>query len=108
MNEVGAKKHLIEKIWWAIPPVFLVCVYWPLLMLILDGKYSLSGWFSDLKSITIGDSTLYGTFMFGFMMLGYILTINRSLKVRVIVPSILGIIGLWVGFLIALVISESP
>ncbi len=108
MEEIKEKPNLIERGWWLIPPAFIIFVYWPLIRWILDGTYSLDNWLRDLNSfLVMGDSGLYAIFMFGFIGIGYLLTIKRSLKIRIIIPSVLGAVGHWVGFLLAMGMSSS-
>jgi len=103
---VAKTKDLIEKIWWVIPPVVVVFVYYPLFITIAEGRYSLGKcifWLQYLFLSSIG--RIYVIFTFGFMGIGYYLTRGKSLSLRVAVPIILAIIGHFVGLFMALILA---
>ena len=99
-------KDQIEKIWWVIPPVVVVFVYYPLFITIAEGRYSLGKcifWLQYLFLSSIG--RIYVIFTLGFMGIGYCLTRKKSLPLRVAVPIILAVIGHFVGLFMALIIA---
>ena len=101
-------KYLIEKIWWVIPPLFVVFVFYPLFITIIDGKYSLGRcvlWLQYLFLSSIG--RIYVISTFGFMGIGYYMVRGESLSLRVAVPIMLSIIGFFVGLFMALLIAGS-
>jgi hypothetical protein len=106
-------RDLIEKIWWVIPPI--IVVFGMPLYFALDSmiRYSYPVNYSDLLMV-LGTFISFGflgggiliIFTFGFMGYGcYLVRKRTSLSLRIIVPSILGIIGFYVGMFALLIIG---
>lgn len=101
-------EDMIEKVWWMIPPVIIVFVFYPIFITITDGRYSLGKcvfWLQYLFLSPIG--RIYVVFTFGFMGIGYYVTREKSLSLRVAVPTILSVIGFFIGVFMALIIAGS-
>jgi hypothetical protein len=101
-------KDMIEKVWWAIPPVIIVFVFYPIFITIADGRYSLGKcvfWLQYLFLSPIG--RIYVVCTFGFMGIGYYVTRGKTLALRVAVPMILSVIGFFAGIFMALIIVGS-
>jgi cbb3-type cytochrome oxidase subunit 1 len=106
-------RDLIEKIWWVIPPIIMV--FGIPLYDALDNtiRYSHSVNYIDflmVPEIFISWGFLGGgiliIFTFGFMGIGYYFVRKKiSLALRIIVPSILGIIGFYAGHFALLIIG---
>ena len=86
-------KDLIEKIWWAIPPVVVVFGVLHFITMEYDGSFSLDKYVFWLQILLL---TSYGRittiFMFVFMGIGYYLTSDKQLVLRIVVPIILSTI----------------
>lgn len=106
-------KNLIEKIWWVIPPIivtFVIPLYRALDSLI---RYSYPINYRDLLMVpeTFISFGFFGggifiIFFLGFMGIGYYSVRKKvSLALRIIVPSILGIIGFYAGFFALFIIG---
>ena len=103
-------RDLIEKIWWVIPPIIVVFGI-PLYFAVkqtLEPSVPLN-WFIALYgehlSLMIEYLTSFGgivtIFFFGFMGIGYYLTRKQtSLLLRIIITTILGIIGSFAGIIL--------
>ncbi|RLA77337.1 MAG: hypothetical protein DRG33_07115 [Deltaproteobacteria bacterium] len=105
-------KNMIEKIWWAIPPVVVLFVFMPLQIYFNLRKYHLapfsmgtvinewvfhiSQWFADPLGM------IFVVLIIGFMGIGYYIAIRKSLLLRIVVPTMLGIMGFYVGYVILL------
>ncbi len=101
-------KDVIEKVWWVVPPVVIILVFYPLFITITDGRYSPGKcifWLRYLFLSNIG--RIYSIFTFGFMGIGYYVTKGRSLSLRLVVPIILGITGFFIGVFMALILAGS-
>ena len=105
-------KDLIEKIWWMIPPVFVVFVFMPLEAYFEVRRHSLSP-FNGRDVVNYWISTfLYCTselfamilivFTFGFMSFGYYLIRRKSLALRISIPILLAILGFYTGAVVIL------
>jgi len=104
-------KDVIEKIWWVIPPVVVVCGI-PLFHTYREiSTFGLTG--SSFVDIYIKCTYLYllkGFFSFATafiiisisisMGIGYCLTVKRSLSLRIIIPIIAGFFGYLVSLLL--------
>jgi len=122
-------KSLIDRFWWVIPPVFLTFIYHPLFLAISGHSYYLLSstwheamlksirrefsvmWFENIRrlfSLKYEGGLLVPLFMFGFMGIGFIITKKMSLKYKILIPSILGAIGLRIGFYAALYYYPEP
>ena len=109
-------RDLIEKIWWVIPPI--VIVFGMPLCIVLDmairyppvNYINILMVFLMVPEIFISWGFLGGgiliIFTFGFMGIGYYLVRKKmSLALRIIIPSILGIIGFFAGHVALLIIG---
>jgi hypothetical protein len=108
-------RDIIEKIWWVIPPIIVVFGI-PLYRAVkqtLEPSVPLN-WFIALFGTHLSFmieylTALYGTvaiFFFGFMGIGYYLVRKQpSLLRRIIIVSVLGIIGWIVGMFALLIIG---
>jgi hypothetical protein len=98
-------KSLIEKVWWVIPPVFMVLVFLPVFRWIAVGRYSFSEWIGIFQYLLGSiDGRIVTIFMLGFMSIGYYLIRRKSLLLRIIVPIISAIIGFYIGFVIVFIL----
>ncbi len=101
-------KSLIDRFWWVIPPVFIVFVFWP-----ISQGYAFAGsWLKNIHQLFCFDegSWIVLLFMFGFVEIGFIITKKMALKYKIIITTILGIIGLYVvgGFVALMIYYKEP
>jgi len=115
--ELTKAKSLIERIWWAIPPVVVFFLAVPFTYIFIE--MSEFGFGSDLfirlyiKNLSIfsymvsDDPTGNGALVFTivFIALGSHLTRKKVLLMRLTVPIVLGTIGFFVGILITWMIG---
>jgi hypothetical protein len=110
-GEAEKSKSLIERAWWIIPPVFIVFIYWPLVRHLGSFEYlSFESYVRQLEYFIFDEPApifYWSYFIFGFMAVGYYLTKNRSLVLKIIVPSILAILGSIIGGFVAITFSPS-
>lgn len=107
-------KCLIEKIWWAIPPVVVVFGI-PLFLTLKEmidfsqspslfiWCYSKNFYIHIIKKFIV----LYGLvtiFTFGFMGVGYYLSRGNVISLRMIIPIITAVLGYFISHIIALII----
>nr|QNO44393.1 hypothetical protein DGMLNGLO_00005 [Methanosarcinales archaeon ANME-2c ERB4] len=101
-------KDVIEKIWWAIPPVVIVFVFFPLVIIVIEGGCSFDKcvfWLQYLFFSPIG--RIYVIFTFGFGGAGYYLVRKKKLSLRIVIPILLGIVGFVIGLFMALILAGS-
>ena len=109
--ELTKTKSLIERIWWAIPPVVVFFLTVPFTYIFLEMSEFDFGFDSFvslyIKNLSIfsymvsDDPTGNGALVFTivFIALGSYLTRKKVLLIRLTVPIVLGTIGFFVGIL---------
>jgi len=99
-------KRLIEKVWWMIPPVFMVFVFLPVFRWLEVRRYSFGEWIGTFQYLLGSiDGRIVTISMFGLMGIGYYFIRRKTLLLRIIIPIILAIIGFYMGFLIVFIVA---
>ena len=105
---MAESKKTIEKIWWAIPPIFIVFVFFPLIH--HWGAFecvSFESYVRTLKFLVIDEPTpifFHSYFIFGFMCVGYYVSRRKGLMLRITIPIILAIFGMFIEIVAMFVI----
>ncbi|MHC1600377.1 MAG: hypothetical protein ACXQS5_06135 [Candidatus Methanospirareceae archaeon] len=99
-------KEIIEKIWWVIPPVVVVFMFLPVFRWLDVGRCSFGEWIGIFQFL-LGEITgiIVAISMAMFMGIGYYLIKRKSLLLRLIIPTLLAIIGFYIGFVIVFILA---
>ncbi len=101
-------KSLIDRFWWVIPPTFAMFVFWP-----MSQGYAFAGsWLNNIRQLLRFDEGgwIILLFMFGFMGIGYIITKRMAVIYKIIITTILGLIGLYIvgGTVLWMIYMKEP
>jgi hypothetical protein len=89
-------KSLIEKLWWVIPPVFMVFVFLPVFRWLDVGRYSFGEWIGIFQYLLGSiDGRIVTISMLGLMGIGYYLIRRKGKKKNPIERRIAHELFLW-------------
>ncbi len=108
-------RDFIEKLWWIIPPVFVIFVFYPWMDYNGWGYLKLTDWAKRyylsvvIEGLTYPFQSFYTSIQFIFMSLGYYVVIKlRPPKVlKIIIPLIFWLVGFFVMIWYGMSISSS-
>ncbi len=95
-------KSLIEKIWWMIP-ISIVLTTPLIASMILGGEDTLRNWWDSITRFSV--ITIYYILGVFFVVVGFFITKNRSLILRILISSGLGILVYWIFTILVIVLT---